>query len=119
MFRITLSYAALTFLGIFVGAAGTVGHRYEPYWGSALVLGVVLSAGTFARAWKSWVGLLVFGQAWAATVMFLYFYSPPSGSVLIVNDTLGKIWLFGGVVAAVLPVLIPRRVMTEAPIAER
>jgi hypothetical protein len=119
MFRIVLSYGALAFLGLFIGATGTVGHRYTPPWGSILVLVVVLSAATFSRAWRSWIGLAVFAQAWVATVLFLDLYTPPSGSVLIVDDALGKIWLFGGVVAAVIPACIPRRWITEAPIAGR
>jgi len=119
MSRIALPYGALAFLGFFVGATGTVGHRYQPYWGSVLVLGVALSAGIFARAWRSWIGLLVYSQAWVATVLFLNFYTPPSGSVLIIDDTLGKVWFVGGVVAVVIPAFIPRRFMMEATIAER
>jgi hypothetical protein len=115
----SLSYTCLAVLGVFVGAAGTVAHRYHPYWGSVLVLGLVMCAGTYARAWKSWIGMFVFDLAWLATVLFIYWYTAPGGSILIIGDTLGKIWIFGGVAVAVLPAFLPRRLVTEVSLVEQ
>lgn len=109
----TLPYGALALLGIVVGVVGTGGHRYEPYWGSVLVLSLVLAAGTYARAWRSWKGLLIFSQVWIATVLLLYFFRGPGESIVILGDSLGKVWMFGGAIAAVAPAFIPRRFMTE------
>lgn len=113
MFRMIWPYGALAFLGITVGLVGTGGHRYEPYWGAACVLTLVLAAGTCARAWKSWTGLLVFAQTWIVVVLFLYYLRGPGESIVIVDDTLGKVWIFGGSIAAVVPAFIPRRFVTE------
>lgn len=113
MLRTTLSLGALAFLGFVVGVVGTAAHRFEPYWGSAMVLTVVLAGATYARTWGSWSGLIAFTQVWVVTVLYLYFVRGPGGSVVIVDDALGKIWLFGGALAAILPAFIPRRFVTE------
>ena len=108
-----MPYGALAFLGILVAVVGTGGHRYEPYWGSACVLCLVLAAGTFARTWMSWTGLLVFSQAWIAAVLLLYFMRGPGESIVILGDALGKIWIFGGSIAVVAPAFIPQRFVTD------
>ena len=115
MLRLTLSAGALGLLGFFVGVVGTAAHRYHPYWGSVLVIALVLVAGTYARAWKAWTGLLVFSMVWIATVLLLYFVSGPGGSIVILGDSLGKAWLFGGSIAAVAPAFIPGRFVSEVP----
>jgi hypothetical protein len=119
MFRMILPYGALTLLGLIVAVVGTGGHRYEPYWGSALVLCLVLAAGTYARAWRSWTGLLVFAQAWIASVLLLYFLRGPGESIVILGDTLGKVWMYGGSIAVVAPAFIPRRFVMDGPHDER
>ncbi|MCJ7827088.1 MAG: hypothetical protein MUP36_02465 [Demequinaceae bacterium] len=113
MLRMVLPYGALAFLGILVGVVGTGGHRFEPYWGSACVLCLVLAAGVFARAWKSWTGLLVFAQAWIAVVLLLYYTRGPGESIVILGYTFGKIWIFGGSIAVVAPAFIPRRLVSD------
>lgn len=113
MFRLIWPYGALAFLGIVVGLVGTGGHRYQPYWGSVSVLILVFAAGTFARTWRSWIGQLVFAQTWIAVVLFLYYFRDPGESVVIIDDTLGKVWFFGGSIAAIAPAFLPRRYVVD------
>lgn len=113
MLRPTLSLGALGLMGFVVAVVGTAGHRVAPYWGTALVFLLVLSASTYARAWKSWLGLVVFSQVWLVTVLFLVFWHNPTGSIAIVDDALGKLWLYGGAVAVTLPAFIPRRLLQD------
>ena len=113
MLRLNLQYGALGLLGLAVGAIGTGGHRFEPYWGSVMVLALVLAAGTFARAWMSWPGLWTFSLTWIATVLGLYFIRASGDSIVILGDTLGKVWFFGGSIMAVLPAFIPRGLVAE------
>lgn len=113
MSRTLLGLTALAVAGVVVGAAGTGAHRYEPAWGLTLCIVLVVSAATFARAWRGWWGLMVFAQVWVATVLTLYFYHGPGDSILILSDKLGLGWMIGGSVATVVPAFLPRRLMTR------
>jgi hypothetical protein len=107
------SYGALALLGFVVGVVGTSGHRYSPYWGLVLVLGLVMCAGLFSRAWRSWGGLLLFAVACIATVQLLYYVRGPGGSIVILGDTLGQAWMYGGVIVAIIPAIVPSRFVDE------
>ncbi|MBN2177713.1 MAG: hypothetical protein JW722_08705 [Demequinaceae bacterium] len=113
MLRMVMPYGALAFLGILVAVVGTGGHRYEPPLGPACVLLLVVTAGTFARTWMSWTGLLVYAEAWIGVVLLVYFVRGPGESIVLLGDNLGKIWMFGGSIAAVVPAFIPRRFVTD------
>lgn len=113
MLRMILPCSAIGLLGITVGIVGTGGHRYEPPWGSVCVLVLVTSAAAFARAWKSWTGLLVFASMWMTIVLLLYFSKGPGNSVVILDDGLGKAWIYGGALAAASAVLIPGKYFRE------
>jgi hypothetical protein len=113
MSRLVFPYAALGLLGMVVATVGTGGHRYKPWWGLVCVLILVVSASAFARAWKSWMGLLVFFSVWITIVLLLYFTRGPGNSVVVIHDGLGRAWLFGGIVAAAASATIPRRYLGE------
>ena len=113
MSRLVVPYAALGLLGLAVGVVGTGGHRFEPPWGLVCVLLLVISAAIFARAWKSWLGWLVFSEVWLAIVLLLYFFRGPGNSVVISGDRLGWTWIIGGIIAAAVPALIPGRLLGE------
>jgi hypothetical protein len=109
----TLSFGGLALLGFVVAIVGTAGHRYQPYWGSILVLAVAASGGVFARAWRSWIGLAVYAGVWVSTVQYLYYGRGRGGSVAILWDALGWTWMYGGAVAVVLAATLPRRFLAE------
>lgn len=113
MFRLVLPYVAMGLLGVVVGVVGTGGHRYEPYWGSVCVLVLVVSAAVFARAYRAWAGLMAFALTWLAVVLFLYSANGPGDSIVILSDGLGKVWLYGGAVAAASPAMIPEKYVKE------
>jgi hypothetical protein len=113
MSRLIFPYVALGLLGLTVGVLGTGGHRFKPAVGIVCTLVLVAAAAVFARAWKSWLGLLVFFHIWLAAVLLLYFTRGPGNSVVMEWDGLGMAWIFGGIVAAATPVVIPRRLLVE------
>jgi hypothetical protein len=107
MTRSTLAFAGLSFAA-FIGAIVSVSaHRYHPYWGSALVIALVLASATFARASLAWLGLGVYATVWFVTVFLLYAIHGPGDSVVIDDDTLGRTHLNGGSVAIVAAAFLP------------
>jgi hypothetical protein len=107
MTRSTLAFAGLAFAA-FLGAIVSVSaHRYHPYWGAALVLALVLSSATFARAFRGWLGLGVYATVWFATVYVLSSVRGPGGSVVVLDDALGRTLLIGGSLAIVVPAFLP------------
>ncbi len=93
-------------MGAVIGAVGTLAHRVYPYAGVAAVIVMTFTAALFARAWKDWSGLALFAAGWALTV-FLLAQQGPGGSVLIVEDTLGYVFLLGSAISIVLVSFAP------------
>jgi hypothetical protein len=107
MIRSTLAFAGLTFVGFLTGLVGAVEHRFHPYWGSILVITVVLASATFARASRSWLGLVVYASAWFLTVFVLFAVPGPGDSVVILDDSLGRTLFVGGALAIVAVAFLP------------
>ena len=111
MTRSTLAFAGLTFAA-FLGAIVSVSaHRYHPYWGAALVIALVLSSAAFARAYRSWLGLGVYATVWFVTVYLLASVTGPGGSVVVLDDVLGRTLLIGGSLAIVAAAFLPPKWM--------
>ena len=115
MIRSALAFAGLTFVGFLTGVVGAAGHRYHPYWGAALVIALVLASATFARASRSWLGLVVYASSWFLTVFLLYAVRGPGDSVVILDDTLGRTLFLGGAAAIVAVAFLPPSWMRESP----
>jgi hypothetical protein len=108
MTRSTLAFAGLAFAA-FLGAVVSVSaHRFHPYWGSALVIAFVLSSAAFARAVRAWLGLGVYATVWFVTVGLLSALHGPGGSVVVLDDALGRTLLIGGSLAIVAAAFLPR-----------
>ena len=114
MIRSVLAFAGLTLMGILTGVVGAVEHRYHPYWGVILVIAVVLASSTFARASRSWLGLVVYGSAWFLTVFLLYAIHGPGDSVVILDDALGRTLFGGGAGAIVVAAFLPSAWMRDS-----
>jgi hypothetical protein len=113
MIRSALAFAGLTFVGFLTGVVGAVEHRYHPYWGSILVITLVLASATFARASCSWLGLMVYASAWFLTTFLLFALHGPGDSVAILDDALGRTLFVGGALAIVAVAFLPSAWMRE------
>ncbi len=113
MMRSILAYAALTFVGLITGIVGAAAHRVHPYWGIALVLLLVLSSATFARATRAWTGLSVYAASWYLSVAFLFLVRGPGDSVAILDDALGRALFIGGAIAIIAVGFVPSAWMRE------
>ncbi len=107
MIRSTLAFAGLTFVGFLTGVVGAAEHRFHPYWGSVLVITLVLASATFARTSRSWLGLTVYASAWFFTVFLLFALHGPGDSVVILDDALGRTLFVGGALAIVAVAFLP------------
>jgi hypothetical protein len=126
MTRSTLAYAALTFVGLITGIVGVGAHRFHPYWGSILVILMVLASATFARATRAWLGLSVYAASWYLVVFYLFAIRGPGNSVVILDDALGRTLFIGGAAAIIAVAFLPSAWMREpgdgpreAPVTER
>ncbi len=107
MTRSTLAFSGLAFVA-FLGAIVSVSaHRFHPYWGSALVIALVLASATFARAALAWLGLSVYATVWFVTVFLLYAVHGPGDSIVVLDDVLGRTLLIGGSLAIVAAAFLP------------
>ena len=113
MIRSILGFAGLTIVGFLTGAVGAVEHRFHPYWGSILVITLVLASATFARASRSWLGLVVYASTWFLTTFLLYAVRGPGDSVVILDDALGRTLFLGGALAIVVVAFLPSAWMRE------
>lgn len=105
--RTSATVALLGLAGAVVGLVGSALHRYEPYWGTLGVVALVFSAAMFSRAWRGWGGLTAFALGWLAAVMGLVYIPGPGESTLVLDDALGRWWVYGGAVSVVLVALAP------------
>lgn len=106
MLKRILGLSGLLLIGAAVAAVGTLSHRTYPYAGVAAVIVMAFTAALFARLWHQWAGLSLFAAGWAV-VVFLLAQQGPGGSVLIVDDALGQVYLLGSAVAIVLVAMAP------------
>jgi hypothetical protein len=114
MTRSTLAFAGLAFAAFLGAIVGVAAHRFHPYWGSTLVIALVLSSATFARAFRSWLGLGVYAIVWFPTVFLLAKLPGPGGSVVVLPDALGLTLLIGGSLAIVAAAFLPPKWMRAA-----
>ena len=112
-----LGYAALIALGGVVALLGSAGHRSLNYVGVAIALATTLAGAVFARAWHAWVGFALFAFAWVAACVAID-QSRPGGSLLIVDDAMGRLWLYGGAAVLLLVAVVPRRVLEGRNVSE-
>lgn len=112
MTRAILAFGGLAFAAFVGGIVSVSAHRYQPYWGSVLVIALVLASATFARAARSWLGLCVYAIVWFATVGSLSWVQGPGGSIVVLDDALGRTFLIGGSLAIVAVAFLPSTWMT-------
>jgi hypothetical protein len=101
-------------VGLVLGVVGTFGHRgvigvhaANLPWGIVVALlavaclfaGVRLYTGSRLATLAAVVGVLV--------PIFVFSFQGPGGSVVIVQDTLGRLWAYGPLVLAVLTLALP------------
>jgi len=98
---------SLAVLAVATATVGTGVHRASEPWGVTGAIAMIACAAIFARAWKNWLGLGVYGALWVAVVTAFSMQSD-SGSILILADTVGYAWLIGGAVAVVVASVLPK-----------
>ncbi|WP_454084626.1 PIG-L family deacetylase [Georgenia sp. Marseille-Q6866] len=97
--------------GLVMGALGTVVHRFTlEGFPVGIVLGLagVLAAAVAARAIAGGGGLLLAALAVVGVTQAMAFLRP-GGDVLVTDEAIGYVWLFGAPVACVLAALLPAR----------
>lgn len=95
-------------VGILVGLVGTFMHRSVEPLGLVLALATVLAAGMFTRANGGLWGAVAYTVTWAVVVQVLSLEGP-GGDVIVPAATVGYVWTYGGLVAALAPLLLPAR----------
>lgn len=105
-----LGCIALAVLGGLVALLGSAGHRSMDYIGLVIALATTLAGAAFAKAWQSWLGFGLYALAWATTCVAIDSWHP-GGSMLIVGDTLGRAWVYGGAAALVAVGAVPMRLI--------
>ncbi len=95
-------------VGLAVGLVGTFMHRSVEPFGLALGLATVVAAGVFSRANAGLWGAVAYTVTWAIVVQVLSLEGP-GGDVIVPAATVGYVWTYGGLVAALAPLMLPAR----------
>ncbi|MFD2840902.1 DUF6113 family protein [Populibacterium corticicola] len=107
-----VEYATALLFGAFVAVLGTAAHRaYEPYALIFALLAVVVS-GVMVRAWIGLGGVAAFGAGWMIMAQ-LFALGGPGGDIMMPNQVITYVWLFGGVVAVGAVCFTPRKWYAE------
>ena len=112
------AWAVCFVLGAIVGLVGTIAHRSVPPWGVVAALVTLLAVCTVARAVAGAGSLLAAGAGWMIAVQLLS-AGGPGGDVLVPAATIGYVWVYGGLVAVLAPLLAPRTWFAEVPWRDR
>ena len=110
MAKSLLSIVALMIVGVIVGVVGAISHRAVPYWGLVLAIVLVAAASVYARAWRSWPGVVAFVGTWLVVVA-VFSLEGPGGSILIIADRFGYTFLASSAVVIGIVAAIPRRLL--------
>lgn len=113
--RRVLSLAACLLVGAVVGVLGTLGHRSVPPWGLVTALVVLLAAATWVRATVGPVAVMGYAVGWVVAVQVLA-AGGPGGDVLVLADTTGYVWAYGGLVVVLAGLALPRTWFAERPV---
>ncbi len=102
-----VEFAAALLFGVFVAVLGTAAHRaYEPYALIFALLAVLVSS-VMVRAWLGLGGVAAFGAGWMIMAQ-LFALGGPGGDILMPNQFITYVWLFGGVAAVGAACFTPR-----------
>ena len=117
-----LTHALLcVLLGLVVGVVGTVMHRVVvtdhllPV-GVVVALLAVLAAGTLARAWAGYAGVVGFAIGWVVAVQVLSMRGP-GGDLLVPNQTVGLVWVYGGMLLVAAAAFLPASWFSNRPVS--
>ncbi|MBD5787018.1 hypothetical protein IF650_12595 [Cellulosimicrobium terreum] len=118
--RVVVRGVVCALLGVVVGIVGTVAHRAPVLDGPVpvglvLALLAVLAAGILSRAWAGMAGVLGYGVGWVAIVQLLSLQGP-GGDVLIPAQTIGYVWIYGGLVVVAVVAFLPRSWFSDRPV---
>lgn len=95
-------------VGLVVGLVGTFMHRSVEPFGLVLGLATVMAAGVFSRASAGLWGAVAYAATWAVAVQVLSLQGP-GGDILVPAATVGYVWTYGGLLAALAPLMAPAR----------
>lgn len=107
-------------LGLVVGAVGTVMHRVVvtdhllPV-GIVVALLAVLAGGVLARAWTGWAGVAGYAIGWVVAVQVLA-SEGPGGDLLVPNQTVGLVWVYGGMAVVGIVAFLPWSWFSDRPL---
>ncbi|HEY5514883.1 MAG TPA: hypothetical protein VIK12_01585 [Pengzhenrongella sp.] len=108
-------WVAALVLGGLVGAAGTVMHRAVVPWGIAACLALVLASAVGVRAWIGLVGLLGYGLGLVAVVQVLSLKGPGGDVLVPAGQTIGYVWVVGGMLMVAVAAFAPARLFRDEP----
>ena len=109
--------------GVLVGVVGAVVHRYR-FGEVRLPIGIigglllVFFAGVACRAWMGYLGLLGFGVGWVAVVQLMSL-NGPGGDLLIASETIGYVWIYGGLAIIAITAFLPNSWFSDQPVRRR
>jgi len=106
--RLVGTVVASALLGGLVAALGTVVHRQWAPWMLVAALVATLSAGLWMRSWRGVPAVCGFVVGWGVVSQVLA-AGGPGGNVLVAAQPVGYVWIYGGVVAALAPLVLPAR----------
>jgi len=95
-------------LGALVATFGTLVHRQWAPWMLVAALVATLAGGMWMRSWRGSVASAGYLVGWGVVSQVLA-GGGPGGNVLIGAQPVGYVWLYGGIVAALAPLVLPRR----------
>lgn len=110
-------------LGLVVGAVGTVMHRVVVTdhllpAGIVVALLAVLTGGVLARAWTGYAGLAGYALGWVVAVQVLASQGP-GGDLLVPNQTVGLVWVYGGMAVVAITAFLPWSWFSDQPVRGR
>lgn len=109
-----VAWAVCFVLGVMVGLVGTIAHRSVQPWGLVAALVTLVAVCTVARATAGVGSHLAAGTGWLIAVQVLS-SGGPGGDVLVPAELVGYVWVYGGLVAVLAPLLAPRSWFAEVP----
>lgn len=113
-----LAWLVCLVLGVVVGLVGTVAHRSLPPWGLVAAMLTLLAVAVVARATAGTGSVLATGAGWLLAVQVMAQVGP-GGDALVLADAIGYTWAYGGVVALLAALFLPRSWFTERPLRGR
>jgi len=95
-------------LGLLVGTFGTLAHRQWAPWMLVAALVATLSGAVWMRSWHGVPAAVPYAVGWGVATQLLA-GTGPGGNALVPAETIGYVWVYGGILAALVVLVMPSR----------